>query len=83
MDCPYCSDRLVRHIQHQQLYWFCRSCWDRIPIASVEACRLNAKLHASRGSAGLVHPRTHVDTASYRSLKERMEERIAVVQEVA
>jgi hypothetical protein len=30
MDCPYCSDRLIRQIQHQQVYWFCRSCWQQI-----------------------------------------------------
>ncbi|HEY9664271.1 MAG TPA: hypothetical protein V6C65_37990 [Allocoleopsis sp.] len=77
MDCPFCSDRLVRHIQHQQLYWFCRSCWERIPILPSEPCHITAKLHPAKGSAGLVQ-RSHPEEG-YRPRKER----IAAVQEVA
>jgi hypothetical protein len=36
MDCPCCSDRLIRHIKNQQMYWFCRTCWERILPFDVE-----------------------------------------------
>ena len=37
MDCPYCADRLIRHIQHQKMYWFCRTCWQPILLLKVES----------------------------------------------
>lgn len=30
--CPYCSDRLLRHISGPRVYWFCRTCWQEMPI---------------------------------------------------
>jgi hypothetical protein len=29
--CPCCSNQLLRHIRHQEIYWFCTSCWQRMP----------------------------------------------------
>ncbi|HEY9904278.1 MAG TPA: hypothetical protein V6D43_17895 [Candidatus Sericytochromatia bacterium] len=29
--CPCCSNQLLRHIRHQQIYWFCPSCWQEMP----------------------------------------------------
>jgi ribosomal protein L37AE/L43A len=26
MDCPFCSDVLLRHVRTGRAYWFCRSC---------------------------------------------------------
>lgn len=26
-NCPYCNGKLLRHINHGEVYWFCRSCW--------------------------------------------------------
>ncbi|MCU0527174.1 MAG: hypothetical protein MUF72_20385 [Elainella sp. Prado103] len=23
---------MIRHIRHQQVYWFCRSCWQEMPL---------------------------------------------------
>lgn len=31
-DCPCCANRMLRHIRNQQLYWFCRSCWQVMPV---------------------------------------------------
>ena len=30
--CPCCSDPLLRHIQGAHTYWFCRNCWQEMPI---------------------------------------------------
>jgi hypothetical protein len=35
--CPCCGDALLRHVDHGNLYWFCRSCWAEMP--SVEEYR--------------------------------------------
>ncbi len=29
--CPCCSNQLLRHIRHQEVYWFCTSCWQEMP----------------------------------------------------
>ncbi|MGL5059497.1 MAG: hypothetical protein ACRC62_05905 [Microcoleus sp.] len=31
-DCPCCSNQMLRHIRHHQVYWFCRSCWQEMPV---------------------------------------------------
>lgn len=30
--CPCCKDSLLKHIRGQETYWFCRSCWQEMPI---------------------------------------------------
>jgi len=30
--CPCCSDKLIHHIGHQRDYWFCRGCWQEMPV---------------------------------------------------
>ncbi|PSB13076.1 hypothetical protein C7B61_05050 [filamentous cyanobacterium CCP1] len=30
--CPCCSNSMLRHIRHHQVYWFCRSCWQEMPL---------------------------------------------------
>lgn len=30
--CPCCTQTLTRHIRHHQIYWFCRSCWQEMPV---------------------------------------------------
>jgi DNA-directed RNA polymerase subunit M/transcription elongation factor TFIIS len=30
--CPCCSDLLLPHIRASGTYWFCRSCWQEMPI---------------------------------------------------
>jgi hypothetical protein len=33
--CPCCSDVLLRHIRGHEVYWFCRNCWQSMPVLSV------------------------------------------------
>ena len=37
--CPCCSNQLLRHFRHQQLYWFCQTCRQEMPV--VEQPSLN------------------------------------------
>ncbi|NMG20471.1 hypothetical protein DP116_13795 [Brasilonema bromeliae SPC951] len=41
-ECPCCSHQLLRHIRHQQVYWFCSSCRQEMPnfCNSVKASNL-------------------------------------------
>nr|WP_013334642.1 hypothetical protein [Gloeothece verrucosa]ADN17892.1 hypothetical protein Cyan7822_6045 [Gloeothece verrucosa PCC 7822] len=31
-NCPCCSHIMLRHIRNHQLYWFCRNCWQEMPL---------------------------------------------------
>ncbi|MBD2296062.1 hypothetical protein H6G06_21930 [Anabaena sphaerica FACHB-251] len=33
--CPCCSDLLLKHIRNSQNYWFCRSCWQEMPVIKI------------------------------------------------
>ncbi|AFZ59571.1 hypothetical protein Anacy_4205 [Anabaena cylindrica PCC 7122] len=30
--CPCCSNLLLQHIRQSEIYWFCRSCWQEMPV---------------------------------------------------
>ncbi len=32
LNCPCCSNLMVRHFQDRQVRWFCRHCWSEMPI---------------------------------------------------
>ena len=29
--CPCCSHKLLCHISHKRIYWFCSGCWQEMP----------------------------------------------------
>jgi ribosomal protein L37AE/L43A len=29
--CPCCSHAMLRHIRHNQIFWYCRHCWQEMP----------------------------------------------------
>ncbi|BAY72395.1 hypothetical protein H6G10_06710 [Anabaena cylindrica FACHB-170] len=31
-NCPCCSHQLLRHIRSREVYFFCRKCWQEMPI---------------------------------------------------
>ncbi len=31
-NCPCCGNSLLRHIRHNEVYWFCQSCWQEVPL---------------------------------------------------
>ena len=30
--CPCCSSTMVHHLNSHRDYWFCRSCWQEMPV---------------------------------------------------
>jgi hypothetical protein len=32
--CPCCSDLLLQHLRGSHAYWFCRRCWQEMPMIS-------------------------------------------------
>jgi DNA-directed RNA polymerase subunit M/transcription elongation factor TFIIS len=30
--CPCCSSLMLPHIRSSQIYWFCRHCWQEMPV---------------------------------------------------
>lgn len=38
-NCPCCSMRLLQHIRNNQTYWFCRNCWQEMPLLDLEGHR--------------------------------------------
>ncbi|MBW4622174.1 MAG: hypothetical protein KME17_22825 [Cyanosarcina radialis HA8281-LM2] len=35
-DCPCCSHQMLRHVRGKQVYWFCRNCWQQMPLLDWE-----------------------------------------------
>lgn len=33
--CPCCGGSILRHVRHGELYWFCPSCWQEMPLLSI------------------------------------------------
>lgn len=31
-NCPCCSDELLHYVHGTSIYWFCRSCWQEMPV---------------------------------------------------
>jgi ribosomal protein L37AE/L43A len=48
--CPCCSDSMLRHIRHHQVYWFCRSCWQEMPAYR---CNENHPSNISKPAASM------------------------------
>ncbi|OKH32755.1 hypothetical protein NIES2119_25355 [[Phormidium ambiguum] IAM M-71] len=39
--CPCCSHTLLRHIRHNQIFWYCRHCWQEMPNFNSPSCLSN------------------------------------------
>jgi uncharacterized Zn finger protein (UPF0148 family) len=33
--CPCCGGSLLRHVRHGEIYWFCKTCWQEVPLLTV------------------------------------------------
>ncbi len=64
--CPCCKDTLLRHTQRNGISWFCRSCWQAMPVStykqspmSIETIPedLNARLNSRNKANYLVSSR--------------------------
>lgn len=39
--CPCCSGRLIHQISHHRDYWFCRTCWEEMPILEIQVAKID------------------------------------------
>jgi hypothetical protein len=39
--CPCCSNQMLRHVRQSQVYWFCRQCWQEMPVYDLSVDNLN------------------------------------------
>ncbi|BAZ70787.1 hypothetical protein NIES4106_55840 (plasmid) [Fischerella sp. NIES-4106] len=35
-NCLCCSHQLLQHIRNNRVYWFCRNCWQEMPLLDLE-----------------------------------------------
>ncbi|HIK04242.1 MAG TPA: hypothetical protein IGS40_05940 [Trichormus sp. M33_DOE_039] len=40
--CPCCGGSLLRHVRHGELYWFCLSCRQEVPLLNTNRITNNA-----------------------------------------
>ena len=49
--CPCCAHTMIRHIRQHQVHWFCRSCWQEMPI--LEQVRVSTRLETLMQQIGV------------------------------
>ncbi|KAF3884041.1 MULTISPECIES: hypothetical protein [Nostocales] len=67
--CPCCSHQLLRHIRNHEIYWFCRSCWQEMPVVSGHKCILTCE--ASEAAAVRTLPVRRETKQGARANKQR------------
>ncbi|BAZ83412.1 MAG: hypothetical protein ACKO9I_12600 [Sphaerospermopsis kisseleviana] len=50
--CPCCGGSILRHVRHGELYWFCLSCRQEVPLLTIS--RLSN--HLETRNTGVVTP---------------------------
>ncbi|MEH2329239.1 hypothetical protein [Nostoc sp.] len=50
--CPCCAGSLLRHVRHGELYWFCQSCRQEVPLLT--ATRLPNVANVETRNTGVV-----------------------------
>jgi len=43
--CPCCSNQMLRHVRQHQIYWFCRHCWQTMPVYNLNKSSLSPSLN--------------------------------------
>ncbi|WP_353931157.1 hypothetical protein WJM97_00660 [Okeanomitos corallinicola TIOX110] len=51
--CPCCGGSILRHIRHGELYWFCLSCRQEVPLLTIN--RLSNHIE-TRNTSVVTHP---------------------------
>ena len=46
--CPCCTNSLLRHVRQGEVYWFCTSCRQEVPLLGVMQSRLDPVALRSR-----------------------------------
>ena len=57
-NCPCCGGSLLRHVRHGELYWFCLSCRQEVPLLTNKNRLPNVD---TRNNAGVVQTTVSVE----------------------
>ncbi|BAY70906.1 hypothetical protein ACN23B_26620 [Anabaena sp. FACHB-709] len=57
-NCPCCGGSLLRHVRHGELYWFCLSCRQEVPLLTNNNRLPNVD---TRNNAGVVQTTVSVE----------------------
>ena len=52
--CPCSGGSLLRHVRHNEVYWFCRYCWQEIPTTEAFQFRSRSRNSPSNSNQGQV-----------------------------
>ncbi|MHC5741345.1 MAG: hypothetical protein ACYTXT_05450 [Nostoc sp.] len=59
--CPCCGGSLLRHARHGELYWFCLSCRQEVPLLTVPLLNTTCLPNVETRNTGVV-PQPVVNT---------------------
>ncbi|ABA22176.1 hypothetical protein Ava_2561a [Trichormus variabilis ATCC 29413] len=57
-NCPCCGGSLLRHVRHGELYWFCLSCRQEVPLLTNNSRLPNVD---TRNNGGVVQTTVSVE----------------------
>lgn len=57
--CPCCSAKVLRHIRHGAIYWFCPHCWQEVPDLDLVEMGLNSQPRLAALSIKTLATSTH------------------------
>lgn len=46
--CPCYSDVLLQHVRRGETYWFCRNCWQEMPVLGVSRRRISPSANSCK-----------------------------------
>ncbi|WP_066381713.1 MULTISPECIES: hypothetical protein [unclassified Anabaena] len=64
ISCPCCSGLLLPHIRGSEVHWFCRHCWQDMPVYSMETPGSLVEIIVAKLSRGF-EPREPAATVEY------------------
>ncbi len=56
ISCPCCSGLLLPHIRHSEVHWFCRHCWQDMPVFSMQTPGSFVEMMIKKLSHGFEQP---------------------------
>ncbi|MEM7555724.1 MAG: hypothetical protein AAF378_16810 [Cyanobacteria bacterium P01_A01_bin.84] len=58
--CPCCNDILLRHVDGHQVRWFCRTCWQSMPVSDYKHSEILSDMY-SKDLSRVIHKLAHID----------------------
>ncbi|MCJ8280074.1 MAG: hypothetical protein MJK14_09210 [Rivularia sp. ALOHA_DT_140] len=61
--CPCCKDILLCHISHNHIYWFCPSCWQKMPVCDLQ--NSHSLTEAISGKLSKINQKVELSRSNY------------------